>query len=298
MGDDLGSDDEYLTGNLVGNDDSDVYDFTAKSANDKSVLKASTVATLDDDDDDDVEGRTNSKRKRKQNTSEQEDQAEEQTKKAKNTPSRNKVLIEASRNIEHDPAQKQAAFLWTTLVHHHQLQAGKEGEELEDTTTLQPKLQGFHFVSSQGPTMESRLRDCMPSKKQLKTWKHRQSPCVIIVCLSARRAVQVLKELTSYKVRAAKLFAKHLQVSEQQQWLRDTPFPIAVGTPHRLQVLCEKGALNLKETKMVILDAHKDSKSFTVCTLPDTAPHCSEFLREQVLPAIMARPKELKLAFC
>ena len=108
----------------------------------------------------------------------------------------------------------------------------------------------------------------------------------------------MLKELAPFKVRAAKLFAKHMQVAQQEQWLRETPFPIAVGTPHRLQVLCEKGALRLNHTKLIVLDAHKDSKNFTVCTLPDTAPHCSEFLREQVLPALNERPKELKLAFC
>ena len=294
MGDDLGDDFDYLSGKVGDDGDGGGYDFAFDDDKEKSALKSSTVAVIDDGDSD--AGGKNSKRKRNKESGEEE-AVVESSKKAKQKPSRGKLLVEASRSIETDPAEKQAAFLWTTLVHYHQLKSGKEGE-VTDETSLDPKLQPFHFSASKNDTMEARLRECMPSKKQLKNWKHKQSPCVIIVCLSARRAVQVLKELKPFKTRAAKLFAKHMQVSEQEQWLRDTAFPIAVGTPHRLQILAEKGALKLSQTKMVVLDAHKDSKSFTVCTLPDTAPHCSEFLREQVLPALKARPKELKLAFC
>lgn len=294
MGDDLGDDFDYLTGKVQDDGDDGGYNFAYDDDKKKSALKSSTVAVVEDDDSD--AGEKKSKRKRTKENGEKEETVEP-SKRVKQKPSRSKLLVEASKSIETDPSEKQAAFLWTTLVHYHQLKSGKEGETV-DETSLDPKLQAFHFSSSKNDTMEARLRECMPSKKQLKNWKHRQSPCVIIVCLSARRAVQVLKELKPFKTRAAKLFAKHMQVSEQEQWLRDTAFSIAVGTPHRLQILAEKGALKLSQTKTVVLDAHKDSKSFTVCTLPDTAPHCSEFLREQVLPALKARPKELKLAFC
>ena len=135
--------------------------------------------------------------------------------------------------------------------------------------------------------------------KILKTWKHRHSPLALIICSSARRAVQVLKEIKGFKVKAAKLFAKHLTVEEQTLWLQETAFGIAVGTPHRLNALCHRNkALNLTQTKLIVLDAHADPKGFTVCTLPDTASDCMEFLKEQVLPVLKERPKQLKLAFC
>jgi hypothetical protein len=184
-------------------------------------------------------------------------------------------------------------------VHHNQLQSGKEGSEVDDTA-LQPRLQPHHFkaCSPKSHTLEARLRDVIPSVKQLKTWKNTKSPMVLVLCLSARRAVQVLKDINSFKVRAAKLFAKHMSVSQQEEMLQSTPFGIAVGTPHRMQVLCEKKALKLTHTKLVVLDAHKDAKNFTVCTMPDTAPHCMGFLKDHVLPQIKDRPKDCKLAFC
>ena len=96
----------------------------------------------------------------------------------------------------------------------------------------------------------------------------------------------------------AKLFAKHLTVQEQTEWLQQTPFGLAVGTPHRLNILCQSGALTLNATRLVLLDAHQDSKGFTVCTMPDTAPHCMEFLKDRFLPALKERPKQIKIAFC
>lgn len=300
-GDDLGSDDEFLAGGVVeDHDDDDLLNYpTAKK---ESVLKTSTVAVIEEDED---EGDGN-KRKRKSNAEEEEEvspsASSSASKKKKSKKSRSKVLLEAARSIEEESAEQQAAFTWTALLHHHQLKSGKEGDTSNSSSdmNLQPKLQPHHFktCSPNSTTMEARLRDVIPSMKQLKTWKQTKSPMVLILCISARRAVQVLKDINPFKTRAAKLFAKHMQVSEQEEMLRSQSFGIAVGTPHRLQVLCEKNALQLTHTKLVVLDVHKDAKNFTVCTLPDTAHHCMEFLRDQVLPQLQERPKECKLAFC
>jgi hypothetical protein len=127
---------------------------------------------------------------------------------------------------------------------------------------------------------------------------------VFIVCISARRAVAVLKELAFLKVRAAKLFAKHMQVDQQRAMLRSAPFGLAIGTPHRILALCqpsddnqkETPALRLDKTQLVVLDSHVNPKGFTVSSLPDTAPACMELLRNHVLPSLSSR-KDLKLAF-
>ncbi|CAB9518149.1 Protein CMSS1 [Seminavis robusta] len=290
-GDDLGSDDEFLTGQVVDDEEDDKFDFAQESKQKKSVLAASTVAVIDDDNDD-----TKKKRKR-----DEEESATSGGSKQSKTGNRHKMLVTAGRTLEQETTENQSTFLWTCLVHHHQLKSGQDEETAEKA--LAPKLQPFHFIppSTTTPsttTFEARLRHCLPSMKQVKTWKHRQSPLCIIVCVSARRAVQVLKEIRGLKTRAAKLFAKHLTVEEQTSWLQQTPFAVAVGTPHRLAILAGKNALNLKQTRLVVLDAHTDQKGFTVCTLPDTAPHCMEFVRDWVLPAVKERPKQLKLAFC
>lgn len=310
-GDDLASDDEFLTGNVVAEeDDSDSELETTK----KSVLQASTVAVINDDDD------NNRKRKNVKDDDASDDNdaivtgnGSKKTKTDNNkeqqpkTASRHKLLLQAGRTIEEESTEKQASFLWTALVHYHKLQTGKDSTENTEEIVLQPKLQAHHFQKTSAVsttnTMESRLRECIPSMKLLKSWKHRQSPMILIVCLSARRAVQVLGEIKSFKTRVAKLFAKHLSKEQQAEWLKETAFGIAVGTPHRLLALCEFRALSLAYTRAVVLDAHQDAKRFTVCTLPDTAPHCMQFLYQSVLPAmqerVKKRPKEpLKLAFC
>lgn len=123
----------------------------------------------------------------------------------------------------------------------------------------------------------------------------------IIVCISARRAVTILKDLSALKIRVAKLFPKNGTVDEQCKQLSTTAFGVAVGTPHRLLALATKRSdgtnpLAFDETKLIILDSDVSNKQYTVCTLPDTAPHCMELLREFAIPQFKKR-KDLHLAF-
>jgi len=134
------------------------------------------------------------------------------------------------------------------------------------------------------------------SKKKLKKWKEKDSPCVVILALSARRAVQVLKELAPLNVRAAKLFAKHITIEEQVKQLQESPFPVAVGTPHRILALAKLGALSFEKTLCVALDTSVNDKKFSVYTLPDTVPHTQDLLREFVHPEFLKR-RDLRLAF-
>ena len=104
--------------------------------------------------------------------------------------------------------------------------------------------------------------------KKLKKWKRTKSPCVVVICISARRAVAVLKELSALKIRAAKLFPKNGSTEEQREQLQTTPFGMVVGTPHRLSVLagCEgqEATLDFSETKLVVLDTHLSNKQYSV----------------------------------
>jgi protein CMS1 len=107
--------------------------------------------------------------------------------------------------------------------------------------------------------------------------------------LSARRAVQVLKELAPLNVRAAKLFAKHITIEDQVKQLQESPFGIAVGTPHRILTLAQQGSLSLEETQCVVLDTFVNDKKFSVYTLPDTMLHTQDFLKEYIKPACQKR---------
>lgn len=134
------------------------------------------------------------------------------------------------------------------------------------------------------------------SKKKLKKWKEKESPAVIIICLSARRAVQLLKELAPLNVRAAKLFAKHITIEDQVKQLEESSFGIAVGTPHRILTLAKQGALSFEKTMCVALDTALNDKKFSVYTLPDTAPHTQALLKEFVQPECRKR-RDMRLAF-
>jgi hypothetical protein len=140
-----------------------------------------------------------------------------------------------------------------------------------------------------------RLKDGVAIKR-MKKWKNTKSPCVVVVCISAKRAVAVLKELSVTKVRAAKLFAKHMNITEQAEQLRSTPFGLAVGTPNRLRALCDGGDLSFAHTQLVVFDCQVSNKAFTVCTLPDTAPDCMSLLRDFAVPQLKKR-KDIRLAF-
>ena len=133
----------------------------------------------------------------------------------------------------------------------------------------------------------------------------------LIVCISARRAVSLLKELAPLRVRTAKLFPKNGTIEEQRQQLMAS-ISLAVGTPHRLgQLLApdpavdagdgssrrrDQSLLSLEHTRLVVLDCHLSHKQYTVCTLPDTAPSCMALVRDHVLPQLQKR-KDCKVAF-
>mmetsp|Transcript_4423 Transcript_4423/g.6305 ORF Transcript_4423/g.6305 Transcript_4423/m.6305 type:complete len:283 (-) Transcript_4423:232-1080(-) len=278
-GDDLGSDDEYLNVTIE---------------EEKSIQKLETLA---DNIEVEVgnEGPLSSKKRKRKSKAPSLDLNNDEDSAVDEVPTKkssSRVLLEAGRDLENQSADVQATFLWTALKHNLQLR----GSSLESI----PKLKASHFTTSKESTLSGRLRSALSIKK-LKKWKPIGSPMVVVVCVSARRAVAVLKELAGLKVRAAKLFAKHMDVDQQKELLRQSAYGLAVGTPHRLQALCgkdqgeQRAALNFEQTQLVLLDSQTNPKGFTVCTLPDTAPDCMHFLSENVLPQL-AKRKDLKIA--
>lgn len=256
-GDDLGSDDEFLSPSVS---DTAETSLAEKLAAEQRSNKRKRGNDIDDDSVDETPTKKSSAR----------------------------VLIEAGRNLENESAEIQRAFLSTAFAHETQLR-GISVDEL-------PKLTAADFVTSPESTLEARLKSAI-SLKRMRKWKVMKSPMVLIVCVSARRAVAVLKDLASLNTRAAKLFAKHMNVTQQRELLEQHTYGLAVGTPHRLLELCNgnNAALNLKQTKLFVLDTETNPKGFTVCTLPDTAGDCIELLRRYVIPELKRR-KDLKIA--
>jgi hypothetical protein len=239
-------------------------------------------------------------------------------KKVKREPSSSKqqLLWKAGCNLDQQSNVEQAHFLTTALRHYVLLQSslttktvGGEEEATEEASLISvlphhclkidaTSDSGTTEVSSPSP-WSNRIRQ-VASLKTLREWKPIGSPCVVIVCASARRAVSLLKqELAPLKVRTAKLFPKNGSVQEQCQSLMTASFPIAVGTPHRLRLLSSsetkgKPCLQWDHTQLVILDAHCSQKQYTVCTLPDTAAECMRLLHEFIYPKLTRSGKTKK----
>lgn len=92
----------------------------------------------------------------------------------------------------------------------------------------------------------------------------------------------------------AKLFAKHIKVSEQTDVLERQFHPIAVGTPGRIKKLLEVDALSLQHTTHVIIDMEKDKKTMTILELKDTAKEMVDLLQFYFIPKL--REGRMKLA--
>ena len=231
-GDDLGSGDEGWIAHVAASDD--------ESSDDSGAAHSA----MNDD-----------SRKRKL--------AQEPECKPKKRKSIDKLLLEGGRHIEEKTAEEQAAFL-TSALKHYTLMSHPSSALQQSTVSLLPR----YFCTTSGGSLSERLRSVV-SLKKLKRWKHVGSPYAIVVCISARRAVAILKELNSLKVRAAKLFPKNASASEQREQLRTTPFGLAVGTPHRMSLLAagdleQEGGLSFERTQLVVFDSMLSNKQYSV----------------------------------
>jgi hypothetical protein len=146
------------------------------------------------------------------------------------------------------------------------------------------------------PLLMKRIQGIV-SKKKLKKYNKKGSSCIIVISMSARRAVSVLKELSPFNVRVAKLFPKQGSIGEQASNLQSECMPIAVCTPHRLLALLKEGSMSLSDTQLVVFDTFQDSKKFSVDTLPDTAPHLISLLSDYVQGECKKR-RTLRVALC
>jgi hypothetical protein len=330
-GDDLGSDDEqYLTASLI------VDDKEGNRAQTPGITTGTPNKRDADVGKDHVDAGSQRKRSKKDVEGSNSDRRNNHREQSRDGAGNLNLFREAAHIINQLP-QHQAAFLQQT-IHRYCGTSNVDSMESSSRDNLPVIIHPSYFVSSawehqrtQEASFLDKLRSAVSTKK-LKNWGSSSaqtrtlsstspfspiSPCVIVVCLSARRAVSILQELAPLKIRIAKLFPKNGSVREQLDLLRHpgshSRCSVAVGTPHRLLVLAQELSETARsgggsgeavrhplpmtdQTQLVILDGHLSSNRSTVLTMADTAPHCIKFLVEHVLPQFQSR-KDLKLAF-
>ncbi|RXN01270.1 hypothetical protein EOD39_7319 [Acipenser ruthenus] len=98
------------------------------------------------------------------------------------------------------------------------------------------------------------LRVCPKWAKLCKNHTEEKSVVMLIVCSSAHRVLDFIKQLTTFKgnSKVLKLFAKHIKVEEQIKLLQKGV--AHMGTPGRIKALAEQDGLSVKALKYVVLD--------------------------------------------
>ena len=314
-GDDLGSEDEYLDQSWVKFNEptADVVEEQTEQSkpnikkNNRNQLENNELKSRkrkkDQDDDDDDEDDSSQKNK---------DNDEVKLKKKIKKGSMQALMLETSRNVAEKDCDVQAAFLWTCFSHAMKM-SGTDMDSIQKFNSSNFCPSAKQHNSSSSSSLAVYLKSgILSSKKKLKKWKEPRSPMVLILCSSARRSVELLKEISSLNLRIAKLFPKNMKLEEQIMMLKQSSFGIAIGTPNRILKLSQSSingekdgsnekprksnsALSLEKTELVIIDCHQDHKRYTICTLNDTAPDLMKFIGHAVVPQIQKR-KNIKFA--
>ncbi|KAI9903604.1 hypothetical protein N3K66_000133 [Trichothecium roseum] len=159
----------------------------------------------------------------------------------------------------------------------------------QETRTLE-KLPGFIEKFAEKP--ESLTK---PPKKK-------GAPHTLIVAGAGLRAANITRAVRKFQTKdnaVAKLFAKHMKVEEQVEFLKNKKTGIAVGTPARLIALIENGALSLENLQRLVVDAsHIDQKKRGVMDMKETAMPLAQFLaRKEFKERYGSEEKPLALLF-
>ncbi|XP_068186188.1 protein CMSS1 [Antennarius striatus] len=151
------------------------------------------------------------------------------------------------------------------------------------------KLQDSCFLSSNDMThtLSSYLKQVCPKWAKIhKQHTEKSSVILLVVCSSALRTIELIKQLTTFKgaAKAIKLFAKHIKIEEQVKLLQKGVTHIGVGTPGRIGALVEKEGLNLRALRYLVLDWNwRDQKLRRMVDIPEVRLDFLKLLQSGIL---------------
>ncbi|KAJ8013318.1 hypothetical protein DPEC_G00052020 [Dallia pectoralis] len=154
-------------------------------------------------------------------------------------------------------------------------------------------LQDSSFLACNDLThsLSSYLKEICPKWAKVQS-KHteKSSAVMLIVCSSALRVIEVIKQMTTFKgeAKVLKLFAKHIKVEEQIKLLQKTVTHIGVGTPGRLTALIGREGLSLSALRFLVLDWNwRDQKLRRMVDLPEVKGDLMKLLDDRA--AVMGK---------
>ncbi|XP_077436954.1 protein CMSS1 isoform X2 [Vanacampus margaritifer] len=262
MGDDLGDEwwqhDSKSDSSEVEEDEAEKKKSTNKPIKEKPNVskKAEKRKTLT--------GQTLTAKKKKKN--EEESEMEKSTKSPRKRKRKKKTITDVL--AASDPKPGCPADLQNSLTgYFSDKRSVIEQEEL--------KLQDSCFLTCNDLThsLSSYLKHICPKWAKIqKQHTEKQSVVLLIVCSSALRAIELIKQLTTFKgeAKAVKLFAKHIKIEQQVKLLQKGLFHIGVGTPCRISDLIHRDGLSLQALRFLVLDWNwRDQKSRRMMDIPE-----------------------------
>ncbi|XP_038622008.1 protein CMSS1 isoform X1 [Tachyglossus aculeatus] len=146
-------------------------------------------------------------------------------------------------------------------------------------------------------SFSSYLKEICPKWAKLrKNHKEKKSVLMLIICSSARRALEVMRSMAPFKgdCKVLKLFAKHIKIQEQVRLLEKSVIHLAVGTPGRIKALVQQDGLNLNSLKYLVFDWNwRDQKLRRLMDIPEIRKDTIELLEMRVIK--LCRTESLKL---
>lgn len=115
----------------------------------------------------------------------------------------------------------------------------------------------------------------------------RGEPSALFISPAATGCLSMIRACPEFnrRCRIAKLFAKHLKVPQQIELLKEAVC-VAAGTPHRLGVLADHGALQCVRLKWIVVDVRLDVKQRTLLDMPEVRSDWWTLWQRHLRPAV------------
>ena len=170
--------------------------------------------------------------------------------------------------------------IWSLYTH----AMGDRLSALEQEDSM-PAATRFHRSAADAAAIvRASLDDWETRLKKAAAFGGKKSPTVIVISGNSNRACAIIKQLNGLglKLPIAKLFSRHMKVAQQKEMLANRGFACGVGTPNRVLKLLDLEYLNLKRTKLVILDMSRDLKGYHMLKQRDTAMDTANLLQRHL----------------
>ncbi|KAL4232677.1 cms1 ribosomal small subunit [Mactra antiquata] len=153
------------------------------------------------------------------------------------------------------------------------------------------KDRNFYLPNTDPAFPVAYFRSVLPKWKKLKeSVTVEGSPVLLVICASALRAVELSRQLNDFKgdkCKCAKLFAKHMKVTEQEKFLKKSVCHMGIGTPNRMLALLKSGYLKLDKMTAIVIDWNwRDVKKRRAVDIPEIKSELTSMFKQYLIPHV------------